>query len=74
MQKKFVWIFCELAAKGCKKGKQSLEMEEQIKQMVSDVLKLTQDITEKGCSELVSYLFAKEGVSVIRCVKKTDNN
>ena len=44
--------------------------------MVSDVLKLkpTLVVTEKGCSELASYLLAKEGVSVIRRVKKTDNN
>ena len=50
--------------------------EEQIKTMVNDVLKLkpTLVVTEKGCSELASYLLAKEGVSVIRRVKKTDNN
>merc|ERR1711963_523298 len=55
----------------------ALQMEEeQIKTMVNDVLKLkpTLVVTEKGCSELASYLLAKEGVSVIRRVKKTDNN
>lgn len=50
--------------------------EEQVKQMVAEVLKVkpTLLITEKGVSELASYLLAKEGVSVIRRVKKTDNN
>lgn len=55
----------------------ALQMEEeQIKQMVADVLKMkpTLVFTEKGCSELASYLLAKEGVTVIRRVKKTDNN
>jgi len=55
----------------------ALQMEEeQVKQMVAEVLRVkpTLLITEKGVSELASYLLAKEGVAVIRRVKKTDNN
>ena len=55
----------------------ALQMEEEdIKRMVDDVLKVKPDLvfTEKGVSDLACYLLAKEGVSVIRRVKKTDNN
>jgi len=54
-----------------------LQMEEEyIKQICADVIQLKPDlvITEKGVSDLAQHFFVKEGISVIRRVRKSDNN
>lgn len=50
--------------------------EEQVKQMCSNILKFKPDlvITEKGVSDLAQHFLLKGGCSVLRRVKKTDNN
>ncbi|KAF1740617.1 hypothetical protein MXB_3571, partial [Myxobolus squamalis] len=50
--------------------------EESIKKMCMEVLAHKPDLvfTEKGCSDLAQHYFQKAGVSVIRRVKKSDNN
>jgi T-complex protein 1 subunit gamma len=50
--------------------------EEYIQNVVTEVLAVKPDlvITEKGVSDLAQHFFVKAGVSVIRRVRKTDNN
>jgi len=50
--------------------------EDWIKATVDDILKLKPDVvmTEKGVSDLAQHYFVKAGVSVIRRLRKTDNN
>ena len=47
-----------------------------VQEMCSDVLRVKPDlvITEKGVSDLAQHFLMKAGVSVIRRVRKTDNN
>jgi len=47
-----------------------------VQEMCSDVLHVKPDlvITEKGVSDLAQHFLMKAGVSVIRRVRKTDNN
>jgi len=47
-----------------------------VQEMCSDVLCVKPDlvITEKGVSDLAQHFLMKAGVSVIRRVRKTDNN
>lgn len=54
-----------------------LQMEEEfIKKVCDDVIALKPDlvITEKGVSDLAQHFLVKAGISVIRRVRKTDNN
>ncbi|KAI0228718.1 T-complex protein 1 subunit gamma [Lamellibrachia satsuma] len=56
---------------------QILQMEEDfIQQVCSDIITLKPDlvITEKGVSDLAQHFLVKAGISVIRRVRKTDNN
>merc|ERR1719240_74094 len=50
--------------------------EEEIKKMCDDVIKVKPDlvITEKGVSDLAQHFLVKANISVIRRVRKTDNN
>ena len=50
--------------------------EEAIQQMCADVIRVKPDlvITEKGVSDLAQHFLMKAGISVIRRVRKTDNN
>jgi len=50
--------------------------EEMVQEMCSDVLRVKPDlvITEKGVSDLAQHFLMKAGVSVIRRLRKTDNN
>jgi T-complex protein 1 subunit gamma len=50
--------------------------DEYIKQATADIIKFKPDlvITEKGVSDLAIFYFVKAGVSVLRRVRKTDNN
>lgn len=50
--------------------------EEYIKQACNDIIKFKPDlvITEKGVSDLAIFYFVKAGISVLRRVRKTDNN
>jgi len=50
--------------------------EETIQQMCAEIIALEPDlvITEKGVSDLAQHFLAKAGISVIRRVRKTDNN
>ena len=50
--------------------------EDMIAQMCADIIKFkpTLVFTEKGCSDLAQHFLAREGISVIRRVRKTDNN
>ena len=50
--------------------------EEMVQEMCSDVLRVKPDlvITEKGVSDLAQHFLMKAGVSVIRRVRKSDNN
>ena len=50
--------------------------EEYIKQVCDDVIAVKPDlvITEKGVSDLAQHYFVKAGISVIRRVRKSDNN
>jgi len=47
-----------------------------VQEMCTDVLRVKPDlvITEKGVSDLAQHYLMKAGVSVIRRVRKTDNN
>lgn len=59
---------------GCRR---ILELEEEmVQEMCSDVLRVKPDlvITEKGVSDLAQHYLMKAGVSVIRRLRKTDNN
>merc|ERR1711988_1205606 len=54
-----------------------LELEEEyIQQICSDIIALKPDlvITEKGVSDLAQHFLVKAGISVIRRVRKSDNN
>lgn len=54
-----------------------LQMEEEyIKKMCDEIVALKPDliITEKGVSDLAQHFLVKAGISVIRRVRKTDNN
>jgi len=54
-----------------------LELEEQyIKNLCADIIKLKPDVVcvEKGVSDLASHFLSKAGISVLRRMKKTDNN
>jgi len=53
-----------------------MQEEEEIKKMCDDVLKVKPDlvITEKGVSDLAQHFLLKGNCSVIRRVRKTDNN
>lgn len=56
---------------------QILAMEEEyIQQICSDIIAVKPDlvITEKGVSDLAQHFLVKAGISVIRRVRKTDNN
>jgi T-complex protein 1 subunit gamma len=50
--------------------------EEMVQEMCGDIVRLRPDlvITEKGVSDLAQHFFMKANVSVIRRVRKTDNN
>ncbi|KII61080.1 T-complex protein 1 subunit gamma [Thelohanellus kitauei] len=50
--------------------------EETVKAMCLDIIKHKPDLvfTEKGCSDLAQHYLHKAGISVIRRIKKTDNN
>jgi len=50
--------------------------EEAIQQMCADIIRVKPDlvITEKGVSDLAQHFLMKAGISVIRRVRKTDNN
>jgi T-complex protein 1 subunit gamma len=50
--------------------------EEAIQKMCADILEFKPDIvvTEKGCSDLAQHYLLKANVSVIRRLRKTDNN
>jgi len=50
--------------------------EEEIKKMCDDIIKVKPDlvITEKGVSDLAQHWLLKANISVIRRVRKTDNN
>jgi len=54
-----------------------LRMEDEwIKRVCDDITKFKPDlvITEKGCSDLAQYYLLKHNISVLRRVRKTDNN
>lgn len=50
--------------------------EEEVKKMCDAILALKPDVvlTEKGVSDLAQHFFLKKGVSVLRRLRKTDNN
>merc|ERR1711948_182478 len=50
--------------------------EEEVKKMCDDVIRVKPDvvITEKGVSDLAQHFLMKHNVSVIRRLRKTDNN
>jgi len=50
--------------------------EEQIKKMCAEVIAIKPDLvfTEKGVSDLAQHFLSKANISVIRRIKKTDNN
>jgi len=50
--------------------------EEFVEKMCNDIIKLKPNvvITEKGCSDLAQHYLGKAGISVLRRLKKTDNN
>lgn len=50
--------------------------EEAVEQMCADIIKLKPDlvITEKGVSDLAQHYLVKANISVLRRVRKTDNN
>ena len=57
--------------------KKALKQEEQeVKLMCDNILKFKPDLVigEKGVADLATHYFLKQGVSVLRRVKKTDNN
>jgi len=49
---------------------------DEIAQMCKDIMKLKPDVvvTEKGVSDLAQHFLLKQNISVIRRVRKTDNN
>ena len=50
--------------------------EEYVQQICEDIIRLKPDlvITEKGVSDLAQHFLVKAGISVLRRVRKTDNN
>lgn len=50
--------------------------EEFVQQLCADIIKVKPDlvITEKGVSDLAQHYLSKANISVLRRVKKTDNN
>ena len=50
--------------------------EDYIQQICADIIMVKPDlvITEKGVSDLAQHFLVKAGISVIRRVRKTDNN
>ncbi|KAL9641616.1 hypothetical protein ABK040_001691 [Willaertia magna] len=50
--------------------------DEYIKRVCDDIMKFNPDlvVTEKGCSDLAQYYLLKKNISVLRRVRKTDNN
>merc|ERR1712060_440282 len=50
--------------------------EEEMKKVCEDIIKVKPDvvITEKGVSDLAQHFLLKANISVIRRVRKTDNN
>lgn len=50
--------------------------EEFVQKMCDDIIALKPDlvITEKGVSDLAQHFLVKAGISVLRRVRKTDNN
>ena len=50
--------------------------EDYIQQVCADIIVVKPDlvITEKGVSDLAQHFLVKAGISVIRRVRKTDNN
>jgi len=53
-----------------------MQEEEEVKRMCDDVIKVKPDlvITEKGVSDLAQHFLLKANISVVRRVRKTDNN
>jgi T-complex protein 1 subunit gamma len=53
-----------------------MQEEEEVKKMCDDVIRIKPDvvITEKGVSDLAQHFLLKANISVIRRVRKTDNN
>ena len=50
--------------------------EEHVRKMCDDIIAMKPDliITEKGVSDLAQHFLAKAGISVIRRVRKSENN
>lgn len=50
--------------------------EEMVQSMCADIIRVKPDliITEKGVSDLAQHYLLKAGISVIRRLRKTDNN
>ena len=64
-------------AKICLICRRLLELEEEmIQTMCSEIIRVKPDVvvTEKGVSDLAQHFLVKAGISVIRRVRKTDNN
>merc|ERR1719428_1402625 len=53
-----------------------MQEEEEVKKLCDEILKVRPDvvITEKGVSDLAQHFLLKANISVIRRVRKTDNN
>merc|ERR1719476_244141 len=53
-----------------------MQEEEEVKKLCDDIIKVKPDlvITEKGVSDLAQHWLLKANISVIRRVRKTDNN
>merc|ERR1712072_1253169 len=53
-----------------------MQEEEEMKKVCDDIIKVKPDlvITEKGVSDLAQHFLLKANISVIRRVRKTDNN
>merc|ERR1711953_688209 len=53
-----------------------MQEEEEMKKLCDDIIKVKPDlvITEKGVSDLAQHFLLKANVSVIRRIRKTDNN
>ena len=61
----------------CFRCRRILQMEEEyVQQICEDIIRLKPDlvITEKGVSDLAQHFLVKAGISVLRRVRKTDNN
>merc|ERR1719401_1677169 len=53
-----------------------MQEEEEVRKMCDDVIRIKPDlvITEKGVSDLAQHFLLKANISVIRRIRKTDNN